>query len=254
VSLDFERAAEDAFMAQAWVTGTSAAGTMTRNRAPTRPVCILVGGAALVLSGTSGSSPMLSRECYYSSDAQPTNSSSFWPQKIPATSARRAEPDAQSVERTRASVHELRKLSGLTWEEMARLFRVARRSLHFWASGKPLSAAHEERLQRLLIVLRRIDRGSATRNRAALMEAIEGVLPVDLLVAGQYEEAVQLLGETGTRRRAPLRPLSAEAQEARRPLPPETLIGALQDDFQGEQRHGGKVVTRAVRAARIARK
>ena len=33
------------------------------------------------------------------------------------------------------AIGELRRLSGLTWDQLARLFNVSRRSLHFWASG-----------------------------------------------------------------------------------------------------------------------
>ena len=66
---------------------------------------------------------------------------------------------------TRAAVSEFRRLAGLTWEQLARVFGVARRSLHFWASGPPINAGNEEHLRRLLAVLRQADRavtGSVT--------------------------------------------------------------------------------------------
>ena len=40
-----------------------------------------------------------------------------------------------------AAIGELRRLSGLTWDQLARIFSVSRRSLHFWASGKPMTPA-----------------------------------------------------------------------------------------------------------------
>ena len=44
-------------------------------------------------------------------------------------------PKSQS---TGTSIMELRRLSGLTTDQLARIFNVDRRSLHFWASGKRL--------------------------------------------------------------------------------------------------------------------
>ena len=41
----------------------------------------------------------------------------------------------------RGAIAELRRLSGLTWDQLARLFNVSRRALHFWASGKPMTPA-----------------------------------------------------------------------------------------------------------------
>ena len=38
----------------------------------------------------------------------------------------------------RQEIAELRSLSGLTWEQTARLLGVTRRSVHFWASGEVL--------------------------------------------------------------------------------------------------------------------
>lgn len=45
-----------------------------------------------------------------------------------------------------AQLHELREHSGLTWDQLARLFGVSRRSVHHWASGDNMNAAHQEAL------------------------------------------------------------------------------------------------------------
>lgn len=128
-----------------------------------------------------------------------------------------------------AAVGELRRLSGFTWEQLARLFNVSRRSLHFWASGKPMAPGNEEHLQRLLAVVRKIDRGSASANRAVLLGVREdGSLPLDLLAAGDYDRALALLGPGEARRAAPPK-LSDDARAARAPRPPEEFVGALQD-------------------------
>ena len=44
-----------------------------------------------------------------------------------------------SIAPSGAAIGELRRLSGLTWDQLARLFNLSRRSLHFWASGKPMA-------------------------------------------------------------------------------------------------------------------
>jgi len=111
-----------------------------------------------------------------------------------------------------------------------------------------MAATNEEHLQRLLVVVRKIDRGSASANRAALFGAGEdGSIPFDLLSAGEYERVVSLLG-TGEKGRAVPPKLSAPAQArgARAPSAPDELVGALQDRVH---REGGKTrVARSVRA------
>ncbi len=128
-----------------------------------------------------------------------------------------------------SAIGELRRLSGLTWDQLARMFSVSRRSLHFWASGKPMAPSNEEHLQRVLAVLRKIDRGAATANRTALLSVREdGTIPFDLLVNGEYERALSLLGPGDGRRVSPPK-LSEKARAARTRRPPEELVGALQD-------------------------
>ena len=133
------------------------------------------------------------------------------------------------VDRAGPAIAELRRLSGFTWDQLARLFNVSRRSLHFWASGKAMTSSNEEHLQRLLAVLRKIDRGSASANRTALLAVREdGSIPFDLLTATDYDRVVALL-KPNEARRAHVQKISAEAMAARAPRPPEELVGALQD-------------------------
>ena len=127
-----------------------------------------------------------------------------------------------------ATIGELRRLSGLTWDQLARLFEVSRRSVHFWASGKPMALGNEEHLRRLLAVVRKVDRGSARANRAILLGVREdGILPFDLLAAREYERVLFLLG-LGESYRTPPPQISKDARILRAPQPPEELVGALQ--------------------------
>ena len=144
------------------------------------------------------------------------------------------------------AIGELRRLSGLTWDQLARLFNVSRRSLHFWASGESMAPSNEEHLQRLLALVRKVDRGSASANRAMLLGAREdGILPFDLLASRDYERALSLLGPGEGRRVSPPK-LSEEARKARAPQQPEELVGALQNRIH---RDDGR--TRAAKSVRV---
>jgi DNA-binding transcriptional regulator YiaG len=128
-----------------------------------------------------------------------------------------------------SAIAELRRLSGLTWDQLARLFNVSRRALHFWASGKPMAPSNEEHLQRLLAVVRKIDKGTASANRALLLAAREdGTFPFDMLAMGDYDRVLALLAPGEVRRVTPSA-LTEGERAARTPPRPEDRVDALQD-------------------------
>lgn len=152
------------------------------------------------------------------------------------------------VEPVGHAIGELRRLSGLTWDQLARLFGVSRRALHLWASGKSMTSSNEERLQRILAVVRKVDRGSASENRALLLRADAfGQMPVDLLAMGNYDRVFEQVG-AGKAQRATPGILSDEARAARAaPVRPEELVGALQDRIHpssGRLRSAKPIVTK----------
>jgi hypothetical protein len=151
-----------------------------------------------------------------------------------ATAGLQAPGEPRSAE---VAIFELRRLSGLTWDQLARLFEVSRRSVHFWASGKAMTAANEERLSRLVAAIRKVDRGSGLATRAALLTPTRaGEIPFNLLVAGQYDRVVDLVGAAAPRERRIARAaLSADAQKARAPRRPGDLVSALQDNIHIER-------------------
>jgi len=136
------------------------------------------------------------------------------------------------------ALSELRRLSGLSWEQLARIMGVSRRSLHFWASGKPMARTNEEHLQRVLGVVRSIDRGSASANRTALLASMDPeMIGVDLLAAHQYDRVISLASR-----------MSASARSVRTPRPPAELVGALHDTVHRDLGPGRPA--RSVRTAR----
>jgi transcriptional regulator with XRE-family HTH domain len=135
-----------------------------------------------------------------------------------------------SAQHSGAAIAELRRLSGLTWDQLANLFSVSRRALHFWASGKPMTPTNEEHLQRLLSVLRTIDRGSATENRRELLAAREdSTIALDLLQERLYDAAVSLITTAGAANRISAPKLSPQAAALRVPRSPDRLVDALHD-------------------------
>ncbi len=159
-------------------------------------------------------------------------------------------PSTSSTEVTQKAIHEIRKVTGLTWEKLAKLFNVSRRTLHFWASGKRLNSFNEEQLNLLLDTIRYIDRGSASLNRNLLLMPLrDGIVPFNLLVVGKYQEVKNLLGSGNAPQKPKLNPLSEDAVKSRTPISPENLVDALQEPIHREV---GR--SRPVRSVRSRRK
>lgn len=184
---------------------------------------ILVVGLSLGTSASPAAAPS-----WYDPSSVPVGYS----MSVPVSTGRPGSWDTGAWARQRGSqripVVEFRKLSGLTWEQMARLFGVSRRTLHLWASGRPMLPAHEEEVARVLATLKRIDRGSATANRSALVSITSGnEIAMDLLAEGRFMEFEQHLGVGRPRRVQTLRPLSQKERDARRPVHPSVAADAL---------------------------
>jgi len=98
--------------------------------------------------------------------------------------------------RARDAIFELKRLSGLTWEELATLLSVTRRSLHLWANGTAINTVNEKRLRNVLVTIRELDRGTASENRALLLAPVrDGDITVgDLLQGEHFRDALTLVG------------------------------------------------------------
>jgi transcriptional regulator with XRE-family HTH domain len=88
----------------------------------------------------------------------------------PVTTSAPVPPISISQAATPATqVRHLRDASGLTAEQIARLFGVSRRAVHLWASGGRMNAAHHERLARLLAITSELPGHTPEQRRAALL-------------------------------------------------------------------------------------
>ena len=133
------------------------------------------------------------------------------------------------AESTAEAILEIRRRSGLTWEEMSDLFHVSRRSIHHWASGKPPSARHERVLRQALAAIRGLDRGDQRGTRARLLAADypAGLSALDMMREGRFSE-IMAPAEGSRISMRPRVQLSREAREARRPPSPMLLLEAEQ--------------------------
>ncbi len=208
-----------------------------REQLPRIPVLLVSG--QLLTAGTSAASPM-----------------DVWPESFEYDWRRTAVVDcswdvatytggvaAISSDDTSRAISELRRISALTWEQVGQLFGVSRRSVHFWASGKQMNVAHEQRLFEILDIVRQADRGEARRNRAALLSVTDGEAAVDLLAAGEFAEARARLGRGEARGRVEPEELDADARAERTPPPPDSLIEAMNDRIHRDAGRGGAART-----------
>jgi hypothetical protein len=136
------------------------------------------------------------------------------------------------------SISELRLISGLSWDQLGKLFSISRRDFLFWASGESPSIENETRVKQMLDIIRSADRGDAHTNRAMLLDDTEGPSAFILLVDGRFDEACSKMGPGVGRRPGPLLGnLSEEARAARKPLSPEILVDALNDRVHRDPPH-----------------
>lgn len=113
-----------------------------------------------------------------------------------------AEKRAHAVKAASASenVYELRRLTGFTWERLADLLNVDRRTLNNWVKGAEIRERNRQHIAETLAVMRFVDRGSAEENAAALTEPTVDYSPFEAIRQGRYLNARLYMGY-GTSRR-----------------------------------------------------
>jgi hypothetical protein len=107
---------------------------------------------------------------------------------LPAT--RRTQPSTTA----KLLLNEIRKISGLTLEEIAPLIGVTRRSIHHWRADRPISARKEQRLRVIRDTLDALTGKNADQIRAMLLDRSPGSMrPYDLIAEGRFDVAFKLL-------------------------------------------------------------
>jgi transcriptional regulator with XRE-family HTH domain len=125
---------------------------------------------------------------------------------------------------------EIRRLSGLTLEEIAKALKVSLRTVHHWANEKPLTEEDALRIQCLLNLVKLIDRCNSRVNRFLFLAADkDGILPFNLLCEERFNAVLALIGSGDAPRKSSSCTLSSQVQQTRRPPAPIDLLEALQD-------------------------
>jgi DNA-binding transcriptional regulator YiaG len=118
------------------------------------------------------------------------------------------------VRPTAELVRSLWERSGLTWDQLSRLFGVSRRAVHAWATGARLNAYHQELLTELTQLVAGIDTGDPQRNRDRLLAPRSG--------------GPSLFDEVRAQR-------AGRSSDITGMLPPAQLLGALHDHGPGDE-------------------
>lgn len=91
-------------------------------------------------------------------------------------------------------VNEIRRLTGYSWDRIARILGCTRQAIYNWMTGGKISDDNREKLAQLHAVLRYIDLGLAEENRRVLDRDHEGYTLADMLAEGRFEEVRELAG------------------------------------------------------------
>ena len=202
---------------------TSALGCMNRPFSDTALETVTIGTAGAGLTTVTA-------------NTDPQGSVATWVTLVSSGKSTASEPTGKllypllSSQTTGEAIMEIRRLSGLTWEELADLFDVSRRSVHHWANGKSVTARHGRTIHSMLAAIRHLDRGDQVGTRALLLtiDQATGLSTLDLLKDGLFDEAMGRV-ESIQALKPQRTPLSRVAQDARRPPSPVLLLGANQE-------------------------
>lgn len=100
-------------------------------------------------------------------------------------------------------IAQLRVLSGLTTDQVGRLFGVSRRSVHNWINGNAMAPQHEERAARILAMIQALPGSAPEERRAALLDSSKGTSLFHQLAATRQEGArLQVAGLSARERLA----------------------------------------------------
>jgi transcriptional regulator with XRE-family HTH domain len=90
---------------------------------------------------------------------------------------------------------ELRNLLGYSWEDIAQLLSVDRRSIYNWVSGNEVRRSNHEKIREVLETVRCLDRGIAEINRAVIEYSAPDCVPLrTMIIAGEHQLVREIAG------------------------------------------------------------
>lgn len=98
-------------------------------------------------------------------------------------------PAAEPALRVASSADQVRDLhiaSGLTWDQIARVFGVSRRAVHLWANGGRLNAPNQQLLTDFLAQVEQLPGETSDDRRAQLLAVREGGQSIYERFRGQH--------------------------------------------------------------------
>lgn len=133
----------------------------------------------------------------------------------------------------RDAIFELRRLTGLTWGDLAAMLSATRQSLHLWANGAPINGVNEKNVHSLLMAMRELDRGTARENHGLLLAPLQGGGTVgELLRARRFEDAVALAGRGRGR---PIGAIMPEAAPRAEKISVADMLGTRSDRLHTDE-------------------
>ncbi len=92
-------------------------------------------------------------------------------------------------------LHEVKRITGLSWERIGGLVRCTRQAVYSWTQGARVADHNREVLGKLHAVLLYIDRGTAEENGNLLDSALDGKTLFQLLEEGRHDEVKAFAGK-----------------------------------------------------------
>jgi len=83
------------------------------------------------------------------------------------------EEDAAILPELAKSVRSLYRRSGLTWDELAHVFGVSRRTMYNWSTGGKVSASYAQAISSVIRVVHHVDTGNPQLTRSKLLAPAE---------------------------------------------------------------------------------
>jgi len=93
----------------------------------------------------------------------------FWPLALLDTT-----PDGPIAPSDAENVRWLHENSGLTWDQLGKLFGVSRRTVHLWANGARMNAPNAEALAQAVRMVRQVAGQTPEDRRAAILAQTDG--------------------------------------------------------------------------------